>query len=692
MEGIQFQLNLNQSNHIDVDLVTKEISEGRNHFGQFTRYEYSAKENDRFDFSFTLDCYEQFVHAFVDVTIHHERLFARNDYLPSENGVVIKVKSLGNLKGLMANYRHKDWWTRPHFKHDLSTLPDRTQSLLWKSENSYYHIIPICASVFKSDIKGAERGFTISISSFDGGRNLCQTPVFVLGKGDNPFALSKQITKEVIELRGESRTIDEKRYPERLEYFGWCSWDAFYQDVNEEGVLNKVKELKEKEVPVKWLMIDDGWSKTTNNRLSTFEPDPEKFPGGFKNLTHQVKNTHGVDSVGVWHTFAGYWGGVDPDSSLAKEMESTIYKTKSEKLIPHPNSEKGYRFWDTWHAYLKKQGIDFVKVDGQSGINNFMMEQMSIGESSLESHKALEASVGIHFDHCMINCMGMAAENIWNRPISSVSRSSDDFVPDDEHGFSEHAVQNVYNSFYHGQLYWGDWDMFWTKHKDAKRHALLRSVSGGPIYTSDAVGETDAAVIWPLIYQDGRILRCDQPGKPTADILLKDPTYDGVPLKVWNTTGETGVVAAFNVDLSGIEACGTISPSDIEGASAKEYFVYDYFKQKLEVMKKDERKPITLFQEEFALYLFIPKKSELAPIGLLDKYISAATFKTNYSTAETLSVQVTEGGKFAFISETKPTHVTVNGQEVTVDRLSEDESIYTVNCSSSEPIIIEMNK
>jgi hypothetical protein len=153
MEGIQFQLNLNQSNHIDVDLVTKEISEGRNHFGQFTRYEYSAKENDRFDFSFTLDCYEQFVHAFVDVTIHHERLFARNDYLPSENGVVIKVKSLGNLKGLMANYRHKDWWTRPHFKHDLSTLPDRTQSLLWKSENSYYHIIPICASVFKSDIK-----------------------------------------------------------------------------------------------------------------------------------------------------------------------------------------------------------------------------------------------------------------------------------------------------------------------------------------------------------------------------------------------------------------------------------------------------------------------------------------------------------------------------------------------------------
>ncbi|MFC0472126.1 Sip1-related alpha-galactosidase [Halalkalibacter kiskunsagensis] len=693
MGGMQFQVTLNQSTCVDVNLVTKEIGEGINQFGKYSRYEYVSNDNNQFDFSFTLDCYEQFVHAFVDVTIHHERLFARNDYLSSENGVVIKVKTLGEFEGLMANYRHKDWWTRPHFNNDLSTLPDRTQSLLWKSKNSFYHLLPICASVFKADIRGAEQGFDIAISSYDGGRNRCQTPVFVLGKGDTPFELSKQITKEVIELRGESCAINEKRYPERLEHLGWCSWDAFYQEVNEEGILNKVKELKEKQVPVKWLMIDDGWSKTTNDRLTTFEPDPKKFPGGFKNLTNQVKNTYGVDSVGVWHTFAGYWGGIDPDSLLAKEMEPNIYKTNSEKLIPYPDSEKGYRFWDTWHTYLKKQGIDFVKVDGQSGINNFMMEQMSVGESSLESHKALEASVGIHFDHCMINCMGMASENIWNRPISAVSRSGDDFVPEDENGFAEHAIQNVYNSFYHGELYWGDWDMFWSKHKDAKRHALLRAVSGGPIYTSDAVGETVPEVIWPLIYQDGRILRCDQPGKPTADILLNDPTCDRVPLKVWNTSGEAGVIATFNVDLFGNEVEGTISPSDIEGASADEYFVYDYFKQKVEVMKMGERKPITLLQEECELFLFITKQSQLAPIGLIDKYISSSTFKTNYSSTESLSVQLKEGGKFAFVAETQPSLVTVNGQAVTVSRLNEEQPIYVVDCSSYEPaIVININK
>jgi raffinose synthase len=692
MGDLQFECFLDESNGVALQLIDQKIEEKVDHLGEYLRYEYLYKANERISFSFILHCYEHIVHAYTDVNIESERLFGRNESLSPEYGVVIKVKKIGDIQGLMANYRHKDWWTRPYFKKELSSLPSRTQSLLWNDKRSYYHLLPICDSVFKSEISGSDDGFDICVSSYDGGRNTCQAFVFALGKSDNPFALSKQITKSVRDVRGESRTIDEKRYPEPLDYLGWCSWDAFYQDVHAEGILDKVKELHKQQVPIKWIMIDDGWSKTHEERLCTFEPDPLKFPNGMQNLTKELKSTYGIQSIGVWHTFAGYWGGIDPASSLASDMAPYLYKTNSQKLIPYPDKVRGYGFWDAWHSYLKQQGIDFVKVDGQSAINNFMMHQMPVGQSSLESHKALEASVGIHFDQCMINCMGMAPENIWNRPISSVSRSSDDFVPDDENGFAEHALQNVYNSFYHGEVYWGDWDMFWTKHKDAERHALLRSVSGGPIYTSDPVNQTNPQILWPLMYKDGRIIRCDQPGKPTADILLQDPTEERVPLKVWNTYGEVGILAAFNIHQDGTKVQGTISSSDIVGSHAEEYFVYDYFNQKFDEMKKDETRDIALEQEESALYFILPKEQSVTPIGLIDKYVSPATFERQYLSENRVVVRVREGGTFAFIAETMPRNVMVNGQKVVCHPLDDNELIYVIDCSDcKQSFLLEIN-
>jgi raffinose synthase len=693
LKDVQFELHLNDMGKVDLDFVEVKTEQKANQLGAYKRCEYVYTKDDKVEFSFIMHSYEHTVHAYTDLTIHGERVMGRNDYLSPKNGVVIKMKEIGESEGLVAFYRHKDWWTRPHFEKDITALPERTQSLLWASEKSYYYLVPLVGPVFKSELEGTDQGFQLSVSSYDSGRSQCQTPIFVLGKGENPFDLSKLVTKQVQAISGKSsRSLDEKRYPQQLDYLGWCSWDAFYQDVNEEGILNKMKELNEKQVPVKWIMIDDGWSQINNERLSGFEPDATKFPQGFKVLTDQLKGDYGVDAVGVWHTLAGYWGGIDPDSSLVSEMAPHLLRTNGNKFIPYPNKGKGFGFWDAWHDYLQQQGIDFVKVDGQSAVNNFMEGQMSIGESSLETHKALEASVGIHFDQCMINCMGMASENIWNRPISSVSRSSDDFVPDDDNGFAEHALQNVYNSFYHGEIYWGDWDMFWTKHKDAKRHAVLRALSGGPIYTSDRVDQTDPEVLQPLVYKDGRILRCDQPGRPTTDTLLVDPVKGQLPLKVWNTSNGIGLVATFNVSDQKVD--GKISPSDVEGIAAEEYIIYDYFNQKVHTVDKEGSLPVSLDKEGFSYYLVIPRKSSVKPLGLIDKYVSPATFSEQYTSEDKVVVRVREGGRFAFYSESEPSKVTVNGSEVAVNRLKADDLVYVVDCSSiqDESIMIEINR
>ncbi|MCM3717771.1 Sip1-related alpha-galactosidase [Fictibacillus phosphorivorans] len=627
----------------------------------------------------------------VQAEVKNERIQNRHIYFAPENGITITIKNLPGLKNVLAHYQHKDWWTRPYFHTDVANLPQRTQSLLWETDESFYYLLPVVDSVYRTQLAGNGTDLTLSLSSFKGGFDRCETMSFVIGVLDEPFQLSEQTIKKAIEILGyKTLPRDQKRYPEVLDYLGWCSWDAFYHKVNEAGLLEKMDELHKKDLPVKWVMIDDGWLSVKDNRLTSFEADPEKFPEGLHHTTNLLKQKYGVNWVGVWHTIAGYWGGIHPNSALASEMEKYLYRTSSGKLVPYPITEKGFGFWNSWHSKLKQQGIDFVKVDSQSAVNNFLMTEEAVGESAHAAHTALEASVGIHFDQALINCMGMAAENIWNRPMSSVSRNSDDFVPGEEISFKEHALQNAYNSYYHGQFYWGDWDMFWTNHEEDIQNAVLRAVSGGPVYFSDRPGETDADKIWPLILEDGRILRADQPGLPTKDCLFQNPNIEKVPLKIWNKVGEAGVLASFNIHLEGSMVEGSVSPSHIEKMNGETYLVYDYFKKKARVLAHHESFDFWLEKDGVALYIVIPIKHHITPIGLTHKYLTPKTLSKSFYFHNKAVVHLNEGGEFAFfVKEKKPIHVLVNGEKVDVKE--QEDGLFTVDCKQVQgDILLEM--
>ncbi|WP_348243384.1 Sip1-related alpha-galactosidase, partial [Salmonella enterica] len=44
-----------------------------------------------------------------------------------------------------------------------------------------------------------------------------------------------------------------------LNWFGWCTWDAFYTDVTEEGVKQGLESFEIGGIPPKFVIIDDGW-------------------------------------------------------------------------------------------------------------------------------------------------------------------------------------------------------------------------------------------------------------------------------------------------------------------------------------------------------------------------------------------------------------------------------------------------
>lgn len=624
-------------------------------------------------------CTETHTVMFVEGTIHNDELFKPQTYFAPVNGINIYFQPAFNDYQLMANYQHKVWWTRPFFGK-LEDLPEKTISLLIKDGEDHIHFLPVSDSVTRADLLGNGTGFQLSVSSFHSGLDKISQMVMAVAVGSDPYeTVNRNVEKACRHLGNNIKPRTQKDYPEILDYLGWCSWDAFYHDVNEKGIIEKAIELKEKNIPVKWVMIDDGWSELKDRKLKSFKADAEKFPNGLSHVTGLLKGKYGVRWVGVWHTIGGYWQGIAPGSDLARDYEEFLYKTKNGAIVPYPQAEKGFGFWNAWHSYLKQQGVDFVKVDSQSAVNNFLAYHLPIGEATAQAHTALEASTSLHFDNTVINCMGMSEENIWHRPYSSVSRNSDDFVPKEKGSFKEHALQNVYNSMFHSAFYWGDWDMFWTDNHDDVQNMVLRAVSGGPIYFSDEVGKTNPENILPLVYNDGKIIRCDQPGLPTEDSLFIDPFRSKTMLKVWNMSGNTGIVAGFNI-FAGDEAIqGTISPQDVPYIQGDSFIAYDVLNGHYRIVKRKEQIKVELPENGVILILFIPLKGNITPIGLVNKLISNDSILNVWETTDKATILLKEGGKFAFISKDLP-KVSANGTELRAEEISSNPDVYLVNC------------
>ena len=113
--------------------------------------------------------------------------------------------------------------------------------------------------------------------------------------------------------------------------------------------------IKEKNIPVKWVIIDDGWMQTGGEgQLCSFIENRAKFPSGLKAVITRMKEEYGIEKVAVWHAFLGWWNGVHPQSELYEQMKDYIYQSpQSGRFLPSLDEDKAFVFWDTWHSYLR---------------------------------------------------------------------------------------------------------------------------------------------------------------------------------------------------------------------------------------------------------------------------------------------------------------------------------------------------
>lgn len=84
---------------------------------------------------------------------------------------------------------------------------------------------------------------------------------------------------------------------------GYCTWNAFSQDVDIYKVEAALDSLKTHKIPVEYLMIDDGWQLITEKRqLASFDACLSKFPSGLSKTVTQLKSDYPfIQYIGIWH-------------------------------------------------------------------------------------------------------------------------------------------------------------------------------------------------------------------------------------------------------------------------------------------------------------------------------------------------------------------------------------------------------
>ncbi|KAK3009637.1 LOW QUALITY PROTEIN: hypothetical protein RJ639_015176 [Escallonia herrerae] len=312
-----------------------------------------------------------------------------------------RVFPIGKLEGLrfMCVFRFKLWWMTQRMGNCGRDVPYETQFLIVEARDGshfgegdeagadqstlYAVFLPILEGGFRAVLQGnANNELEICFESgdpdvqeFEGSHQ-----VFVAA-GSDPFDVITNAVKTVERhLQTFCHRERKKVMPDMLNWFGWCTWDAFYTDVTAEGVKEGISCLENGEIPPKFVIIDDGWQSvdmdptsveakadnTANfaNRLShikenhKFQKDGKEGQRvedpamGLRHIVSDIKDHHAlkydilkpetgwfqqnlltrhlcffvtpVMYVYVWHAITGYWGGVRPDVAEMNQYDSKL--------------------------------------------------------------------------------------------------------------------------------------------------------------------------------------------------------------------------------------------------------------------------------------------------------------------------------------------------------------------------------
>jgi len=176
-----------------------------------------------------------------------------------------------------------------------------------------------------------------------------------------------------------------------------------------------------------------------------------------------------------------------------------------------------------------------------------------------------------------------------------------------------------------------DYDMWWSGKSDPVQSGLLRAISGGPVYISDAVGDTNRDNILPVAGKDGDIYRLDHYAMPTYDCIYENCRETGRIIKTYNCKNDSVAVALFNICKEDVTE--TFSWSVVPDIKADtEYVAYEYFTKKYTRITKDSEETVALAVGDVHAYSIYPictdESGEYINLGDTTRYIGIGARET----------------------------------------------------------------
>lgn len=608
-------------------------------------------------------------------------LFLRAEAPRSGARLVFSAGSLPKLRRYTVCHRYEPFWMRPAAGEALADVPAETQFFLAERvDGSWLLMVPLVDEPWRFSLRGHPEG-RLELLAETGDPHLGGTGGLALfvATAAEPFSLLERGAASVTARLGTGRLRSAKPLPDFVAGLGWCTWDAFYQDVSAAQLRSGLRQLQAGGVSPRFVILDDGWQSvrhtpTGERRLTSFAPN-EKFGGDLTECIAEAKRDFGVETFLVWHAMIGYWGGVDAASLSGYDVVEQPRRF-GEGIMAHqprfnedwwgglvglvPEAQIG-RFFDDYHRSLRAQGVDGVKVDNQAVLEALGAKQGGRVRLTRAYRQALESSVLRHFGGRLINCMANAQETYYGSPDSTLTRSSIDFFPKRPESHAAHLYANAHVGLWFGQFMHPDWDMFQSGHAFGAFHAAGRAISGGPVYVSDKPGEHDFALLRKLVCSDGTVLLADGPGLPTADTLCVDPTRERVALKIWNRSGGVGIVGVFHALYA--EGCaetisGVLRAGDVPGLRGERFACYAQGGGGLEALDATRELPFTLAEGQFEIFWIAPVDRGWAPLGLAGKLNGPAAITTlERPGAELCTLTLRDVGEFVAYSQERPRSV-----------------------------------
>ncbi|SDT88483.1 Raffinose synthase or seed imbibition protein Sip1 [Verrucomicrobium sp. GAS474] len=526
----------------------------------------------------------------------------------------------------------------------------------------YLAVLPLVSDLLMAWLRGDAEGLLLEGDHF-GLAGLEETlPLLAWARDADPYRACRRVWEQAAEhprIAGSLGLRAGKTLPEPFHYLGWCTFEQYKLDISEPLLVSAFADLKKSGVPIRWVLIDDGHLDSSlpgalhdtqegnngmpDDRLVSFGTDASRFPNGWT-AVQEARRAAGIDWLGLWINFSGYWGGLHGPEKFPPDIAATLVEFDKGRWLPDGSAEAADRFYRAWLDSIADAGFDFIKADGEAKNVVFYSGRVANAVSATRrSHAAFEAGMGRRFLGG-INCMAHNNICAFNTRSTQLTRCSEDYKKGDLWRAKHHLSNSYFNSLWLGQTVWCDHDMFHSS--DALAGPLMarsKALSGGPIYLSDAPDEIDAAQVAPLCYADGRLLMPAHPAVPAPDSLFVDTYEDRALFKtIAPLTPSAVALIAYNLTAPEQPVSGTLSGRDWEAGQSYRLvsegkaedeaaapasgrtILFRWADRTLRVLRPGEGFPLALdhFGDELFWLVAVPGEATRAVVlGRADKYM-----------------------------------------------------------------------